>query len=87
MICPVERNKAHLLARRSDLTLVVRSADWRGIETGHFSGGSLGGVVHRSKVRSFIGGKHMKIWNKPQVREQEVGLEVTSYLPAEIDII
>ena len=29
----------------------------------------------------------MKIWNKPQVREQEVGLEVTSYLPAEIDII
>ena len=25
----------------------------------------------------------MKIWNKPQVREQEVGLEVTSYLPAE----
>ena len=31
--------------------------------------------------------KPMKIWNKPQVREQEVGLEVTSYLPAEIDII
>jgi coenzyme PQQ precursor peptide PqqA len=29
----------------------------------------------------------MKIWNKPLVREQEVGLEVTSYLPAEIDII
>ena len=29
----------------------------------------------------------MKIWNKPQVREQAVGLEVTSYLPAEIDII
>jgi len=29
----------------------------------------------------------MKMWNKPQVREQEVGLEVTSYLPAEIDII
>ena len=28
----------------------------------------------------------MKIWNKPQVREQEVGLEVTSYLPAEIDV-
>jgi coenzyme PQQ precursor peptide PqqA len=34
-----------------------------------------------------IGGNIMKIWNKPQVREQEVGLEVTSYLPAEIDII
>jgi coenzyme PQQ precursor peptide PqqA len=29
----------------------------------------------------------MKIWNTPQVREQAVGLEVTSYLPAEIDII
>jgi len=26
-----------------------------------------------------------KIWNKPAVTEQEVGLEVTSYLPAEID--
>ena len=31
--------------------------------------------------------KVMKIWNKPQVREQAVGLEVTSYLPAEIEII
>ena len=29
----------------------------------------------------------MKIWIKPQIREQQVGLEVTSYLPAEIDII
>jgi coenzyme PQQ precursor peptide PqqA len=29
----------------------------------------------------------MKVWSKPQVREQEVGLEVTSYLPAEIDVI
>jgi coenzyme PQQ precursor peptide PqqA len=29
----------------------------------------------------------MRIWSKPQVREQEIGLEVTSYLPAEIDII
>jgi coenzyme PQQ precursor peptide PqqA len=29
----------------------------------------------------------MKSWNKPQVREQEVGLEVTSYMPAEIDSI
>ena len=29
----------------------------------------------------------MKIWNKPQIREQAVGLKVTSYLPAEIDII
>jgi coenzyme PQQ precursor peptide PqqA len=29
----------------------------------------------------------MKIWNKPQISEQAVGLEVTSYLPAEIDLI
>ncbi len=29
----------------------------------------------------------MKLWSKPQVREQSVGLEVTSYLPAEIDIL
>jgi coenzyme PQQ precursor peptide PqqA len=29
----------------------------------------------------------MKTWSKPEVREQEVGLEVTSYLPAEIDVI
>jgi coenzyme PQQ precursor peptide PqqA len=29
----------------------------------------------------------MKTWMKPEVREQEVGLEVTSYLPAEIDVI
>jgi coenzyme PQQ precursor peptide PqqA len=30
---------------------------------------------------------NMKIWNKPSVKEQGVGLEVTSYLPAEIDVI
>lgn len=29
----------------------------------------------------------MKTWNKPAVTETEVGLEVTSYMPAEIDII
>ncbi len=29
----------------------------------------------------------MKIWKKPQVSEQSVGLEVTSYMPAEVDII
>jgi coenzyme PQQ precursor peptide PqqA len=33
------------------------------------------------------GGNKMKVWSKPAVREQEVGLEVTSYMPAEIDII
>jgi coenzyme PQQ precursor peptide PqqA len=30
------------------------------------------------------GGKTMKEWTKPQVTEQEVGLEVTSYVAAEI---
>ena len=29
----------------------------------------------------------MKVWTKPAVREQEVGLEVAGYLPAEIDLI
>jgi coenzyme PQQ precursor peptide PqqA len=33
------------------------------------------------------GGNAVKTWIKPQVREQEVGLEVTSYLPAEIDVV
>jgi coenzyme PQQ precursor peptide PqqA len=27
----------------------------------------------------------MKAWHKPEVTEQEIGLEVTSYLPAELD--
>jgi coenzyme PQQ precursor peptide PqqA len=27
---------------------------------------------------------HMQEWHKPEVTEQEVGLEVTSYLPAEV---
>lgn len=27
----------------------------------------------------------MKEWNKPEVTETSVGLEVTSYLPAELD--
>lgn len=29
----------------------------------------------------------MKTWTAPAVREQNVGLEVTSYLPADIDLI
>ena len=29
----------------------------------------------------------MRIWDTPQVREQAVGLEVTSYMSAEIEII
>jgi coenzyme PQQ precursor peptide PqqA len=38
-------------------------------------------------VRQFLMEEIMKVWSKPAVREQEVGLEVTSYMPAEIDII
>ena len=39
-------------------------------------------------VLEFLRRKYpMKIWNLPVVREQEVGLEVTSYLAAEIDLI
>lgn len=29
----------------------------------------------------------MNLWKKPLVAETSVGLEVTSYLPAEIDVI
>ena len=29
----------------------------------------------------------MKTWNTPSIKEVSVGLEVTSYLPAEIDVI
>jgi coenzyme PQQ precursor peptide PqqA len=28
---------------------------------------------------------HMQEWHKPEVVEEQVGLEVTSYLPAELD--
>jgi coenzyme PQQ precursor peptide PqqA len=45
-----------------------------------------GACVVTSNKKVF-GENVMKIWSKPAVREQEVGLEVTSYLPAEIDVI
>ncbi len=45
------------------------------------------GVGGPAVRRSFKRRNVMKVWTKPAVREQEVGLEVTSYLPAEIDII
>ena len=44
-------------------------------------------IVHSLDKKVLIRRKRMKIWTKPAVREQEVGLEVTSYLPAEIDVI
>ena len=47
----------------------------------------LGGVIQWMNVLTLIGGSTMKIWNKPQVREQAVGMEVTAYLPADIDLI
>jgi coenzyme PQQ precursor peptide PqqA len=49
----------------------------------------MAGAVRRSLLTKaqFAKEDTMKTWMKPQVREQEVGLEVTSYLPAEIDII
>ena len=45
------------------------------------------GRISCTEQRRHTGGKAMKIWTTPQIREQEVGLEVASYLPAEIDII
>jgi coenzyme PQQ precursor peptide PqqA len=41
----------------------------------------------KTLCRNFLEEYIMKTWTKPEVREQEVGLEVTSYLPAEIDLI
>jgi coenzyme PQQ precursor peptide PqqA len=38
---------------------------------------------NRCELRSFWR-THMQEWHKPEVTEQEVGLEVTSYLPAEV---
>lgn len=29
----------------------------------------------------------MNVWNKPVVEEAESGMEVTSYLPADLDVI
>ena len=40
-------------------------------------------AVKANKFKEIV----MKIWNKPQVREQAVGMEVTAYLPADIDLI
>ena len=51
------------------------------------SGWALGGVCEVGSSVPLWRKYPMKIWSKPEVREQEVGLEVTSYLPAEIDII
>ena len=73
-----------------DLTISSRSADWGGTspkESVRPSGWTLGGAIRRWKATCRFRRNVMKVWTKPAVREQEVGLEVTSYLPAEIDII
>ena len=56
-------------------------------KTGYLSGGPSAGCSGNKGSLPNLGGTLMKTWTKPAVREQEVGLEVTSYLPAEIDII
>jgi coenzyme PQQ precursor peptide PqqA len=51
----------------------------------HFCDGArvaLGPMAPRVPIRRTT---MKQAWSKPPVTEQEVGLEVTSYLPAEID--
>jgi coenzyme PQQ precursor peptide PqqA len=63
-------------------------------DLGH-AGGSSGGASGKAPTKTknetprslSLEDTIMKTWTKPAVREQEVGLEVTSYLPAEIDVI
>jgi coenzyme PQQ precursor peptide PqqA len=53
-----------------------------------WSGALSGGVLETRTIKTLLLEEPtMKTWTKPAVREQEVGLEVTSYLPAEIDVI
>jgi len=68
----------------ADLTSQVRSAEVVRHNNKSATQRSLTVAVGKSGPN---GGNIMKTWTKPEVREQEVGLEVTSYLPAEIDII
>lgn len=67
-----------------DIRCSIRSVG-QSIKTVASEGGPLAGRSLRQQPNEEE--KIMKIWTKPAVREQEVGLEVTSYLPAEIDII
>ncbi len=66
------------------------SADWHGTKhkkvSGPVGGPSAGSSINGRQLAD-LRRIAMKVWTKPAVREQEVGLEVTSYLPAEIDII
>jgi coenzyme PQQ precursor peptide PqqA len=67
-------SRAYILAKEMRLALMSASAYTL----------AMGRMI---VVRSLEEEKTMKVWTKPAVREQEVGLEVTSYMPAEIDII
>jgi coenzyme PQQ precursor peptide PqqA len=70
------------------LTLRVSFADWSCANQRPLLRVVLGGVILRMKARKTLFWRNvMKIWNKPQVREQAVGMEVTAYLPAGIDLI
>ena len=73
---PVERTEISIT---NCARIRLRPQVWQPIP---HAGGRSASFVLRSRRKL-----PMKIWNKPQVREQEVGLEVTSYMPAEIDII
>jgi coenzyme PQQ precursor peptide PqqA len=71
---------------RAALTKSRRSADWSSTIVPAPVGGPRRGHLIDEGSHPF-GGNIMKIWNKPQVREQAVGMEVTAYLPADIDLI
>lgn len=84
-----EANRAVCIVKRGTaLTSEVRFADWAGTKSKNVS--ALVAWVPKAVVTGkqlIILEDTMKIWSKPEVRETEVGLEVTSYLPAEIDLI
>jgi coenzyme PQQ precursor peptide PqqA len=47
--------------------------------------GNATGLDALTFATDVLGERNMKAWHKPEVTEQEVGLEVTTYLPAELD--
>lgn len=70
------------------LTLRRSFADWSSALQRPLLRVVLGGVISWMKATKTLFWRNvMKIWNKPQVREQAVGMEVTAYLPAGIDLI
>jgi coenzyme PQQ precursor peptide PqqA len=51
---------------------------------------ALASLAQRASIearRRGAGGRIlMKAWHKPQIEETQTGLEVTSYMPAELDL-